>query len=78
MLSMQAANKELVTLSKDFDHSDSLASEFVINESVLLCLEADAGGTLRTFQYNPQAPLSYGGKRLLPQYVCRRCTHCRR
>lgn len=56
-------------LSKDFDNCDVLATEFLINGPKLFVLAGDAAANLRLFTYQPDHPLSWAGRRMLPVWV---------
>jgi hypothetical protein len=50
-LVMQETSKLLEVLSRDFEGHDVLAAGYLINGPKLLFGAADAGGTLRQFEY---------------------------
>ena len=57
--------KLLVQLSKDFEHLDVLATEFLVDGNQLSMLCADTVGNAYSFSYDPKSTESWKGEKLL-------------
>lgn len=51
---------------QDFDNSDAVATEFVLNGPKLFVLVADLARNLSLYTYQPDHPQSWAGRRMLP------------